>query len=94
MKAKTVLLLALFIAPFSVFAGTIETTIYVNATVTVSTFKPMNIFGNNTNGWSNPVKAKDKIAGAGNFLLRYPDGSWGDIFCWNSSGKYDKKGKT
>lgn len=72
-----------------VYAETNETSITVNVTVTVNTFKPINIFGNNTNGWSNPVPVKDKIQDAGNYFLRYPGGSWGDVFLWNSSGEYD-----
>lgn len=70
----------------------VNTTIEVDAAKTVNTFKPYNIFGNNVNGWSNPEKAKDKIQGAGNYLLRYPGGSWGDGFFWNTTGAYDANG--
>lgn len=69
-----------------------ETVLTINASVTVNSFKPINLFGNNTNGWASPVPVKDKIQAAGNYLLRYPGGSWGDCFFWNGEGKYDAAG--
>jgi alpha-L-arabinofuranosidase len=86
---KKIMFLILFFVPLMVWAKTIDTAIGVNVTVTVNTFKPINIFGNNTNGWTNPMAVKDKIQEAGNYFLRYPGGSWGDSFFWNSSGSYD-----
>ncbi len=67
---RKVCLIFLTISLFStaLLAGTMDTTIAVNTTVTVNTFKPFNVFGNNTNGWTNPVAVKDKIQGAGNYL--------------------------
>jgi|DewCreStandDraft_4_1066084.scaffolds.fasta_scaffold27735_1 alpha-L-arabinofuranosidase len=90
---KTKLILALFCCfiSFSLFAESSETLININVTNKVNTFKPINIFGNNTNGWANPVQVKDKIQEAGNYFLRYPGGSWGDCFFWNSSGEYDEQ---
>ncbi|MCX7699037.1 MAG: discoidin domain-containing protein, partial [Candidatus Goldbacteria bacterium] len=90
MRNKMFIMLFIFFIPIFVFSETIETTININVTVTVNTFKPINIFGNNVNGWSNPEPVKDKIQSAGNFILRYPGGSWGDSFFWNSAGKYDE----
>lgn len=92
MRLKPVLVLLLLLFVSVCLANTVETTISINADVTVNTFKPFNIFGNNVNGWSNPVPLKDKIQGAGNFILRYPGGSWGDAFYWNGSGDYDANG--
>jgi hypothetical protein len=93
MKIKTLLVIALLLIPVFVFAADVENgTLTINASVTVNTFKPYNIFGNNTSGWANPVNAKDKIQEAGNYLLRYPGGSWGDSFFWNSNGTYDTDG--
>ena len=92
MRLKSVLVLFLFLSASVCLADVTPTTIDINAAVTVNTFRPFNIFGNNVNGWSNPVPLKDKIQGAGNFILRYPGGSWGDSFFWNGSGDYDAAG--
>jgi alpha-L-arabinofuranosidase len=89
MKKKLLILLMLFLICVVVYAETFDATISINVSITVNTFKPINIFGNNVNGWSNPAPVKDKIQDAGNFILRYPGGSWGDAFFWNTSGKYD-----
>ncbi len=82
----------LFIVPPFLNAETPATSIDVDASVTLNSFRPISIFGNNTNGWASPVPVKDKIQGAGNFLLRYPGGSWGDAFYWNGNGDYDANG--
>ncbi len=92
MRLKSVLVLFLLLLTSICLADAVETTIDINAAVTVNTFRPFNIFGNNVNGWSNPVPLKDKIQGAGNFILRYPGGSWGDSFFWNGNGDYDASG--
>ncbi len=92
MTKKTIFLFMLLFVPVFIFSAIVDTTLDINAGVTINTFKPINIFGNNTNGWASPVAAKDKIQAAGNYLLRYPGGSWGDGFFWNSSGDYDKNG--
>ena len=39
-----------------------------------------------------PAPVSGKIQAAGNFLLRYPGGSWGDCFFWNGAGDYDTQG--
>jgi len=67
--------------------------IVVDGGVTVTGFYPISIFGNNVPAWTNPVPVKDKIQGAGNYLLRIPGGSWGDVYHWNSKGIYNKKGE-
>lgn len=86
MKKNLSVLLALFLLPAVMFANSVIT---VDAGKVINTFKPYNIFGNNVNGWSNPTETKDKVQAAGNFILRYPGGSWGDGFFWNSNGSYD-----
>jgi len=86
------LMLPLFMLLSPVLAQTAKPILSIDASVTVNSFKPIHLFGNNTNGWASPVPVKDKIQAAGNFLLRYPGGSWGDAFFWNGAGKYDADG--
>jgi alpha-L-arabinofuranosidase len=74
------------------FAGSVTVTVDVDAAKVINTFKPYDIFGNNTSGWASPVPVKDKIQAAGNYVLRYPGGSWGDAFFWNSKGTFDTQG--
>ncbi len=89
---KLFLLLLLFMGPSYLSAQTPVVSINVDSSVTLNSFRPISIFGNNTNGWASPVPVKDKIQAAGNFLLRYPGGSWGDIFHWNGTGSFNKEG--
>ncbi len=91
MKIKNFIIFVFIFIPVFIFAKTIDTDINVNVNITVNSFKPINIFGNNVNGWSNPEPVKDKIQQAGNFILRYPGGSWGDVFFWNTNGEYDSE---
>lgn len=86
-----------FVLCFVLQAGTAVSSekragVYIDASVVVNKFKPYNIFGNNVNGWSDSSKVKEKIEAAGNFILRYPGGSWGDAFFWNTKGEFDKNG--
>jgi alpha-L-arabinofuranosidase len=92
MIEKMFAVLMLIVLPVLCTAETINTAIDINAAVTVNTFKPYNIFGNNVNGWSNPGPIRDKIQAAGNYIIRYPGGSWGDAFYWNGKGAYDADG--
>ncbi|MCE5300749.1 MAG: discoidin domain-containing protein [Spirochaetia bacterium] len=89
---KKLLLILGLLSPFALYAETIPASIAIDVSATVTTFKPFNIFGNNTNGWASPVPVKDKIQAAGNYLLRYPGGSWGDAYFWNGAGSYDADG--
>jgi hypothetical protein len=91
MRRFCLALLVLMVSP-SLWAQTPEAVLSIDASVTLNSFKPINLFGNNTNGWASPVPVKDKIQAAGNFLLRYPGGSWGDAFFWNGAGKYEANG--
>ncbi len=87
-----VLVFLIFTAGSTPKAEEIETSIEVKASETVNKFIPKLVFGNNTSGWADPRPVKDRIQEAGNYVLRYPGGSWGDGFFWNSAGKYDADG--
>ena len=70
-------------------AKALSVTIAVDAGGTVSSFVPFRVFGNNVPSWIDPVPVKDKVQAAGNYLLRIPGGSWGDVYHWNSEGERD-----
>lgn len=91
-KTIFALVCALMLFSTAVFGGSMTASVSIDATVTLNTFKPYNIFGNNVNGWSDSSKVKEKVEAAGNFILRYPGGSWGDAFFWNTKGEFDKNG--
>ena len=74
----------------------------VNAASTITSFIPVNIFGNNINifgnnnvGWAtraDMAKVRPKMESAGNFFLRFPGGSFSDDYHWNGQGRYDAHG--
>jgi alpha-L-arabinofuranosidase len=93
MKMKVrfaILLLLTSILPLH--AETTEASLEINAGVTLTHFTPLHVFGNNANAWGDPTPVKAKIEKAGNYLIRIPGGSWGDVYHWNSNGTYDKEG--
>ena len=66
--------------------------ITVNAASTITSFVPIQIFGNNmaywvSSGTNSAVAAK--VQAAGNYFLRYPGGSSSDDYHWNGSGSFD-----
>jgi hypothetical protein len=65
----------------------------VNAGKTITTFAPISIFGINVASWADPRPVQKKVQANGNFLVRFPGGSWGDVYHWNSAGKYDSEGR-
>jgi hypothetical protein len=79
-------------APAGCLSSSPAATIDVNAAVTLNTFRPIDVFGTNIASWVNPVPVKDKIQAAGDFLLRFPGGSWADQYQWNGTGSYDANG--
>jgi hypothetical protein len=66
--------------------------ITIDATKTVMTFKPLNVFGNLLPYWI-PTDAfsavREKIQAAGNYFLVYSGGLSQDDFHWNGNGKPD-----
>lgn len=68
----------------------LDATIDVDAATTINTFQSLRVFGNNVPAWVDPVPVKDKIQAAGNYLLRIPGGSWGDVYHWNGKGTVDQ----
>jgi hypothetical protein len=67
-------------------------TITVNAANVVTTFKPLNVFGNLTPYWvpeSAWVAAGPKLQAAGNYFLVYSGGLSQDDFHWNGNGQPD-----
>jgi hypothetical protein len=67
-------------------------TITVNAAEVVTTFKPLNIFGNLTPYWVPKdawVSAGHKLQDAGNYFLVYSGGLSQDDFHWNGNGQPD-----
>jgi alpha-L-arabinofuranosidase len=91
--ARTCFLLSLvsgWILPLR--AETTQASLEVNASVTLTSFKPLHVFGNNANGWADPLPIQKKVEAAGNYLMRIPGGSWGDIYHWNGKGSFDKEG--
>jgi len=85
-------ILLILLAPLFLHAEADVPSINIDASVTLTTFKPFQLFGNNTSGWANPMPVQKKIQAAGNFILRYPGGSWGDIFHWNGKGSFSSEG--
>ena len=67
-------------------------TININASVTITTFSPISIFGNNVAYWINKsdnLAVQPKVQAAGNYFLRYPGGSASDDYHWNGIGSFD-----
>jgi len=67
-------------------------TLRVSPQKVLNPFIPFNAFGNNVASWADPRPVQKKVQAAGNFLLRFPGGSWGDVYHWNGEGKYDARG--
>jgi hypothetical protein len=67
-------------------------TLSVNAGITASAFRPVSVFGNNINSWTDPRPVSEKIQASGNLFLRFPGGSWSDIYHWNGTGSMDSNG--
>jgi hypothetical protein len=65
----------------------------VNAGKTLANFAPISIFGINVASWADPRPVQKKVEANGNFLIRFPGGSWGDVYHWNGAGKYDSEGR-
>ena len=73
----------------------LSATVAVNAAVTVNSFAPVSVFGNNAAYWisnADNVAAQPKVQAAGNYFIRYPGGSSSDDFHWNGTGAYDPNG--
>jgi len=92
MKIGSALALFLLIAVLPLYAETTEASLDVNASVTLTSFKPLHAFGNNANAWADPMPIQKKVEAAGNYLIRIPGGSWGDVYHWNGKGTYDREG--
>jgi hypothetical protein len=91
----TYALLLLTIAVGQVCSATLAATMNVDASVTLNTFAPISIFGNNLMFWDNKndvIATRPKLQAAGNFLIRFPGGSSSDDYHWNGNGAYDSKG--
>lgn len=87
------LLFVLFLASPPAPAGEPDAVLAVDASRVISSFRPFQIFGNNVPAWTDPVPLRAKIQAAGNYLLRIPGGSWGDVYHWNSAGSFDEEGR-
>lgn len=87
---SAVLLLALLLP---LRAEPLNASLDVDASVTVTTFVPLQVFGNNANAWADPLPIREKVEKAGNYLIRIPGGSWGDVYHWNGKGSYDREGR-
>jgi hypothetical protein len=73
-------------------AQTLPATITVNAGVTVNSFIPVSLFGNNAAYWiSNTANqaVQSKVQAAGNYFIRFPGGSSSDDFHWNGTGSFN-----
>jgi hypothetical protein len=93
MNVRTAILYAMvLILPSPVRAESSRASVTIDASVTVSSFIPLHIFGNNAPAWADPVPVQKKIEEAGNYLIRIPGGSWGDVYHWNSKGEFDPNG--
>jgi hypothetical protein len=67
-------------------------TLTVDASTVVNRFVPFQAFGTNVASWADPRPVQKKVQAAGNFLIRFPGGSWGDVYHWNGRGSYDAQG--
>ena len=67
-------------------------TINIDASTTVNTFIPIQVFGTNT-AWGNfeadYLTIQPSLQSAGMRFMRYPGGSDGDRFHWNGTGSYN-----
>ncbi len=73
-------------------AQALPATITINSAVTVSSFIPISIFGNNIADYDNATdvtNTQNLVQGAGNFFLGYAGGSGADYNHWNGTGSYD-----
>ena len=92
MHFRQILLLSLLWLPATQTWAQVSATININAGVTIMTFQPISIFGNNVAYWINKsdnLNAQPKVQAAGNYFLRYPGGSSSDDFHWNGNGAFD-----
>ena len=92
-------LLVFCFLPSSLRAQTLPATITINAAVTVNSFAPISLFGNNAAYWigeTDNMKVQPQVQAAGNYFIRYPGGSSSDDYHWNGTGNgtYTVGGKT
>ena len=83
---------ALFLCVVGAQAQTLTANMTVNDAVTVTSFIPIDVFGNNTAYWTgqtNNYAVTAAVQQAGNYFLRYPGGSSSDTYHWNGTGSFD-----
>ena len=81
-----------FLYPAGLSAQTQPATITLNASITLSSFYPVSLFGNNAAYWigsTSNTAVQPKVQAAGNFFIRFPGGSSSDDFHWNGTGSYN-----
>ena len=87
-----ILPLASCLLPAFLRAQSLPATISINAAVTVNSFAPISLFGNNAAYWirsDDNMNVQPKVQAAGNYFIRYPGGSSSDDYHWNGTGSYD-----
>ena len=86
---------ALGLWPLSVAAQSAPLTLNLDASTTLTTFIPFDVFGANTAYWAGKadnLAVRPLVEAAGNYFLRWPGGGQSDNYHWNGTGAFDASG--